>query len=250
MPLDIETTGEGITVADGTAFGNVEKSLILIDVYYDSLESVESSDNAGYLMRQSSSDLLGWSVVVNPVDGFVFRRGWSGALGTWSSDTDLVSAGNQYMLGVYYDASSSDNDARLYVNGTYDSDYVNDTAPSGALNNVSSDSLTIGTGVTGGSAYTLNGQLERVRYYDLTTAAFSDAKIDSIVSNIYNGKSLRDGEITPTFALDLIGCSGVQKYDGTTLSSDNQFTDWAGGLRGEVTGTPVGRGLTHLSVGK
>lgn len=70
---------------------------------------------------------------------FSYAR-WSGVSGRWRFPTSSFTTGTDYCIVITYDAGSTSNDARLYLNGVEQTP-VSVVSPTGSLNNDVSDLL-------------------------------------------------------------------------------------------------------------
>lgn len=164
-----------------------------------------------------------------------FTALWSTADGAWRTTSDQFTAGNLYQAAVTYDGGSTSNDPVIYINGA--SVAVTEiTAPTGTYQVGSVSDLYIGTPLT-----PPNSNILSLCYYNRILSAVEIAEAYATRKAIPSLRGL-------VWAPVLWGASGLQTFDGATLTSSNKIRDLLSGIEGTPNNSPVGRGDTYLKV--
>lgn len=125
---------------------------------------------------QVSGDREGWMIALRGATPAVqFAQGFTGVRGFWRSQEGTVSLNTWTHFAVVYDASSVDNDAKIYLNGVEQSPLV-EIAPTGSIATDAGISLRMGN-YAQDTSRTFDGIIDDVRIYDRMLGAAEIAQL-------------------------------------------------------------------------
>ena len=176
-----------------------------------------------------------WQLQTQGTNQFSFGRRWSGAVGLWYSNTNILATGVMNFVAVTYDASSVNNDPIFYYGGSSVS-LTENTTPSGTLVDDSSANIILGTNFTG--ELTFDGKIYSACVYNRILSAQE-------ILDAYNSKLSIPTHRGLVFAPNLAGAAGGVT-DGSALATANEITCAVSGARGVPSGSPLIRADDYL----
>jgi hypothetical protein len=238
MAVEFDASGEGINF--GTS-PNMESLTTLSISSWIYLKGYGYSSTNSSIMLYATDPISGFcyfsavngniGVVVDNV--LFFSNGFSGTAGWWYSAADSVAVNNWYHAVVTFDNTDAANNPSFYVNGVSKS-VTEQQTPSGTSVAYTNASLYVGN-YPGLNSSSMNGLTQDTRVYNRILSADE-------VAELYNSRMQNKILNGLVFWSRLDGAKGLQKFDGTTLTSANTFIDEIGGAVGVPVGSPIGRG--------
>lgn len=243
MAVNFLASGDYIDYGDNTNVNSLTQISIEAWIY-------ATVDDAGNNVQSivgkynSPTDTQGWLFLrgAHPSSGdflrdLYFYAFWSTGIGQWRSPTSSILINTLYHAVMTYDASSTANNPKMYVNGVSKT-VTKLNSPTGSWASNSGNSLRVSNNSSGTSFI---GKLQRTRIYN---AILTQAQITAL----YNGgKPLLNGyDANCVFSDELLTCSSsgsggsIFPFTGTLVNGTNIFEDRINGVQGATHGSPTG----------
>jgi hypothetical protein len=231
-------TASYITFPNNSVYNNLTTLSVIVTVKFDAFNAA-GTENTLITKYDGATEPSGWHFLYfgNAADHYLrLLRKFSTTSGIWSVNSLTFSTGVKYQLGFAYDKSSVSNNPTMYVNGVSQT-VTRTTAPVGTAADDSSFPVVLSDLFTG---YTLHGTMYGALVYNRILAAseFSDAYNSNLFTPTHRGL---------VFSPNLNGASGLQSFDGATLTTSNKIIDNINGISGTPTGSPTGVGNIYLT---
>lgn len=168
---------------------------------------------------------------------------WSGAVGIWRSQYNVIDTGAWYHVAATYDGGAVGNDPLFYVNGV-NSATIEGNVPAGAIVSNAAASLYIADWpltIVGTTHTYFDGVIADVRVYNRILSAAE-------VLDIYSLRAYNTNYNGLVFEPMLYGAAGLQAFDGAALAAANKIVDPISGALGTPSGSPIGVGESFLSI--
>jgi len=230
MAIDFNSSGRAVY------FGQLNSTLNITNRTFSAWIKLTSSIPDIYNSVISwMNDNTGGRVYIRTTPRVAFYYKFTNGPGIWEATTNL-SLTTWYHVAITYNNSSTTNNPQIYINGISQS--INEiSTPNGALP-TETGSIVIGNTYTETENYTYNfdGIIQDVRVYN---RILSTNEIETLA----NSKCLKTVMNGLVFWAPMWGTND-QSFDGLTLTSSHQITDWVTGAVGTPIESPIGRGNT------
>ena len=238
MPIEFDNTlNQRVQFGSVSILDNINDKLISYWMYLDSFNGGTNP----YITISKTDDLgVGWNIyILTGSERVGYLHSFDGTSGIWASNASTIAIETVYHVAVEYDRTNVANNPRIWINGVLQTSNELST-PVGTTTNDTGNSLEIAGGY-------FDGWISNPRIYNL--AGFSSTEIDALVSDLYNGKLYDANDRGILFNCHTLGASGLQTFEGATLTDSNLLIDSINGLQGTPNGSPEGRGETILHSG-
>jgi len=212
-PVTVEFSGGSATdVIEFATLPNVNETQSAMSISTWFYPDIVHDADTGQLFTLRSTGAIGISLYERRI--WFINSYWTGGTGIWKTNQDVYTASGWRHLVITFDASSSSNDPKIYVNGT--SITVNDdVVPTGTIKSIQNPVMWIGNikrGVSGLFEEAFDGKIFDTRIYNRILSAAE-------VTTLYNAG-------TPDHTLVTSGLvfQGLSTYTDRPLSAGHVLT--------------------------
>ena len=180
--LNFDGVDDYVDAGSGTVLDNITTKTISLWIYKTGANAARFWMNKGWVTGTGGGNGWQWGFRGNGTT-FDYRHSWSITNGSWQGTAQMV-ANRWYHVALTYDASSTSNNPRMFINGVEDTVSILNT-PSGTVGNDNANLLVIGAESNAGDN-PFTGLIDDVRIYNRAMSA-------SEIRMLYRGNATRVG---------------------------------------------------------